>query len=288
MSSLSLPEIRQPIPHYRSVRNPCAGSGNCKASGMPIPLVQGIVYGPVRSRRLGRSLGINVLPRDVKACNMDCAYCQYGWTRGQNRRAAPAHWPAPDRIEAAVSARLHKAEASGELIDRLTVAGHGEPTLHPAFEEIAERLCRLRDRVAPDIRLAILSNSTTAGSASVRRGLAFFDERYMKLDAGDPMTYARINGRGSFGATVEALRDLGQVTVQAMFVKDAGGDVDNTTQHAVDAWIDTLDAIQPARVQVYTIARPPAQSSLSRVPARRLREIAERVRALGIPADVYA
>lgn len=256
---------------------------------MSIPLVEGIVYGPVRSRRLGRSLGINVLPRDVKTCNMDCAYCQYGWTRGQpRRRRGPARWPPPDRIEAAVSARLHKAEAGGELIDRLTVAGHGEPTLHPAFEDIAERLCRLRDRMAPDIRLAILSNSTTAGSASIRRGLALFDERYMKLDAGDPMTYARINGRGSFGAIVEALRDLGQVIVQAMFVKDACGDVDNTTEHAVGAWIDTLDAIQPARVQVYTIARPPAQSTLSRVPARRLREIAERVRALGIPADVYA
>jgi wyosine [tRNA(Phe)-imidazoG37] synthetase (radical SAM superfamily) len=255
---------------------------------MPIPLVEGIVYGPVRSRRLGRSLGINVLPRDVKACNMDCAYCQYGWTRGQKRRGVAARWPAPDRIEAAVSARLRNAEASGELIDRLTVAGHGEPTLHPAFEEIAERLCRLRDRVAPDIRLAILSNSTTAGSEPVRRGLALFDERYMKLDAGDPMTYARINGRGSFGTIVEGLRDLGQVIVQAMFVNDARGDVDNTRDHAVDAWIDTLDAIQPARVQVYTIARPPAQSSLRRVPAPRLREIAERVRALGIPADVYA
>jgi len=255
---------------------------------MPIPLLQGIIYGPVRSRRLGRSLGVNVLPRNLKACNMDCAYCQYGWTAGPSRRRVPVRWPPPDRIEAAVSARLRKAEASGELIDRLTVAGHGEPTLHPAFEEIAERLCRLRDRVAPDIRLAILSNSTTAASASVRRGLALFDERYMKLDAGDPMTYARINGRGSFGAVVEALRDLGQVIVQAMFVKDERGDVDNTTDHAVDAWIDTLDAIQPARVQVYTIARPPAKSSLTRVPARRLREIAERVRALGIPADVHA
>ena len=254
---------------------------------MPIPLLQGIVYGPVRSRRLGRSLGVNVLPPNAKACNMDCAYCQYGWTRGREGRGTPGHWPAPDRVEAAVSARLRKAETTGELIDRLTVAGHGEPTLHPEFEEIAERLCRLRDRVAPDIRLAILSNSTTAGAGSVRRGLALFDERYMKLDAGDPMTYARINGRGSFGATVDALRDLPQVIVQAMFVKDEDGDVDNTTDHAVDAWIAAVDAIQPARVQLYTIARPPAKSSLRRVPAPRLREIAEHVRALGIPADVY-
>jgi wyosine [tRNA(Phe)-imidazoG37] synthetase (radical SAM superfamily) len=254
---------------------------------MPIPLVEGIVYGPVRSRRLGRSLGINVLPRHVKACNMDCAYCQYGWTRGREGHSAAARWPSPDRVEAAISARLRKAESSGELIDRLTVAGHGEPTLHPAFEEIAERICRLRDRMAPDIRLALLSNSTTAGSASVRRGLALFDERYMKLDAGDPLTYARINGRGSFGAIVDALRDLPHIIVQAMFVKDDRGDVDNTTEHTLDAWIEALDAIQPSRVQVYTLARPPALGHLKRVPARRLREIAERVRALGIPAEVF-
>ncbi len=254
---------------------------------MPIPLLQGTVYGPVRSRRLGRSLGINLLPRGLKVCNMDCAYCQYGGTRDRSAGSTIAGWPAADRVEAAVSARLRRADSCGELIDRLTVAGHGEPTLHPAFEEIAERLCRLRDRVAPALRLAILSNSTTAGSNSVRRGLALFDERYMKLDAGDPMTYVRINGRGSFGAVVDALRDLPRIIVQAMFVRDDRGDVDNTTEHAVAAWIDAVDAIQPSSVHVYTIDRPPALSQLQRVPARRLREIAERVRAAGIPAHVF-
>ena len=254
---------------------------------MPLPLLKGIVYGPVRSRRLGRSLGINVLPRDLKMCNMNCAYCQYGWTHGGPPRPGPARWPAPDRVEAAVSARLRQAERKGELIDRLTVAGHGEPTLHPGFEEIAERLCRLRDGLAPDVRLAILSNSTTAGRPEIRRALAMFDERYMKLDAGDPMTYARVNGAGSFGAIVDALRNLPGVVVQAMFVADDSGDVDNTRDATLGAWLDAIDAIQPSRVQVYTLARAPALGGLQRPPARRLREIAERVRALGIPADVY-
>ena len=254
---------------------------------MPIPLVERIVYGPVRSRRLGRSLGINVLPRGLKVCNMDCAYCQYGWTRDRRGRHGTTNWPAPDGVEAAVAARLRKAETSDELIDRLTVAGHGEPTLHPEFEEIAERLCRLRDRLAPDIRLAILSNSTTAARPEVRRGLALFDERYMKLDAGDPMTYARVNGARSFGAILDALRDLPQVVVQAMFVRDDRGEVDNTSDAAINGWLDAIDAIQPSRVQVYTIARPPALGHLKRVPARRLREIAERVRALGVPTDVF-
>jgi wyosine [tRNA(Phe)-imidazoG37] synthetase (radical SAM superfamily) len=254
---------------------------------MPIPLQDGIVYGPVRSRRLGRSLGINVLPRGVKVCNMNCAYCQYGWTRKRGLGHGRGRWPAPGHVEAALSARLRKAERSSELIDRLTVAGHGEPTLHPEFEEIAERLCRLRDKLAPDIRLAILSNSTTAAWTGVRRGLALFDERYMKLDAGDPITYARINGAGSVGAVVDALRDLPQIVVQAMFVVDEGGDVDNTTDGPVNDWLDAIDAIQPSRVQIYTIARPPALGKLKRAPAQRLREIAERVRTLGIAADVF-
>ena len=255
---------------------------------MPIPLLQGIVYGPVKSRRLGRSLGINLLPRGLKVCNMDCAYCQYGGTRDRSARSWLIEWPAADRVEATVSARLRKADSKGELIDRLTVAGHGEPTLHPAFQEIAERLCRLRNQAAPALRLAILSNSTTAGLTRVRRGLALFDERYMKLDAGDPMTYVRINGRGSFGAVVDALRDLPHIIVQAMFVRDDRGDVDNTTERTVAAWLEAVDVIQPSRVHVYTIARPSALGHLQRVPARRLREIAERVRAAGIPADVFA
>src|SRR5262245_48351350 len=180
------------IPSNPISRKECVGRGSCTAACMPLPLLEGIVYGPVRSRRLGRSLGVNVLPRRMKVCNMDCAYCQYGWTRSRSAAPGRARWPAPKRVAAAVSARLHAAESSDELIDRLTVAGHGEPTLHPRFEEIAERLCGLRDRLAPTIRLAILSNSTTAALAAVRRGLALFDDRYMKLDAGDPLTYASI------------------------------------------------------------------------------------------------
>ncbi len=162
-----------------------------------MPLQEHIVYGPVRSRRLGRSLGVNLLPPGMKVCNMNCAYCQYGWTRGALRGKARGNgWPSPSRVEAAVAARLRKAAAEDEWLDRLTVAGHGEPTLHPEFEDIAERLRSLRDQLAPGVRLAVLSNSTTAAWPDVRRGLATFDDRYMKLDAGDPITYARINGPG--------------------------------------------------------------------------------------------
>jgi wyosine [tRNA(Phe)-imidazoG37] synthetase (radical SAM superfamily) len=219
---------------------------------------------------------------------MNCAYCQYGWTRKRYPSRQRARWPSAVRIAGAVATRLRQAAIADEIIDRLTVAGHGEPTLHPDFEEIAERLSRVRDTLAPGIRLAILSNSTTAGCSDVRRGLALFDERHMKLDAGDPMTFCRINGPGtSIGAIVDALRDLPRITVQAMFVTDARGEIDNTTEGAVSEWLRAVDAIQPSRVEVYTLARPPARQELKPAPVRRLREIAERVRSIGIPADMF-
>ena len=257
---------------------------------MAMPLRQHIVYGPVRSRRLGRSLGINLLPTGLKVCNMNCAYCQYGRTRSQRPGAARMKpWPLPAQVAAALAARLQRAACDGEQLDRITVAGHGEPTLHPEFEEIADRLIEVRDRLAPDLRVAVLSNSTTAAWPGVRRALGIFDDRYMKLDAGDPITYAHLNGLGtSLGTIVDALRALPRVAVQAMFVRDGKGRVDNTTEGAVKEWLGAIDAIQPSRVHVYTIDRPPALQGLRPVPTRRLREIAERVRAMDIPADVFS
>ena len=256
---------------------------------MPLPLLDHIVYGPVRSRRLGVSLGVNVLPAGLKVCNMNCAYCQYGSTgRAIRNRGEGIGWPSLQAIESALTTRLTRAAATGELLDRITVAGHGEPTLHPEFDEIAARLCAVRDRIAPDLPLAILSNSTTAMSADVRNGLMLFDERHMKLDAGDPITYARINGAGGpLTRMIDALRTLGSIVVQAMFVTDRAGEIDNTTDGAVGDWIGALERARAERVHIYTLDRAPAQGSLRPVPARRLREIAERVRAAGIAATIF-
>jgi wyosine [tRNA(Phe)-imidazoG37] synthetase (radical SAM superfamily) len=256
---------------------------------MPLPPLERIVYGPVRSRRLGASLGVNLLPVGMKICNMNCAYCQYGWTRGAVRyRGQGLGWPTAQAVEAALSARLTLAAERNEAIDRLTVAGHGEPTLHPEFEEIATRLRSVRDRIAPGIALAILSNSTTAAADDVRRGLGAFDERYMKLDAGDSATFAILNGGGRhLSAILDALRTLSPIVVQSMFVRDERGAIDNSSDAAIRAWLDALETIRATRVHVYTIDRSPAQGSLRPVPPRRLREIAEQVRALGIHADVF-
>jgi wyosine [tRNA(Phe)-imidazoG37] synthetase (radical SAM superfamily) len=256
---------------------------------MTLPLLDRIVYGPVRSRRLGASLGINLLPAGMKICNMDCAYCQYGWTRGAARyRGQGTGWPAARTVEMAVAERLDRAAATGELIDRITIAGHGEPTLHPEFDEITERLCTLRDRVAPVLPIAVLSNSTTCMYEDVRNGLRRIDERCMKLDGGDAITLRHINGtRVPIATLVDGLVALGPLTVQSMFVTDATGRIDNSGDGAVNEWLAAIEHVRPINVQVYTLGRSPALASLQPVSTRRLREIAEHVRAAGIPAEVF-
>jgi wyosine [tRNA(Phe)-imidazoG37] synthetase (radical SAM superfamily) len=255
---------------------------------MSLPLLERITYGPVRSRRLGASLGINLLPAGMKICNMNCAYCQYGWTRGAARYRGSVGWPTPQCVETAVTERLLRAAANEELIDRLTIAGHGEPTLHPEFSEIVERLCAVRDRVAPAIPIAILSNSTTCMYDDVRDGLRGVDERYMKLDGGDPFTLRTINGsRLPVMTIVDGLLALGPLTLQSMFVADAAGRVENVAEGPVREWLTAVERVRPIAVHIYTLGREAARSSLLPASARRLREIAERVREAGVEAHVF-
>lgn len=254
-----------------------------------MPLIDHIVYGPVSSRRLGRSLGVNLLPTATKVCNMNCVYCQYGWTRDPLRyRGQGSGWPSVQAVEAAIEWRLEQAARRNETIDRITIAGHGEPTLHPAFSEAVERICAVRDRLAPPMPVALLSNSTTAGVAAVQSGLNRLDERYMKLDAADPWSCGSINGCPvSLVAIADALRRLPPIVIQAMFVIDAAGAIDNASEVAVSLWLEAVETIAPAGVHIYTIDRVPASAALAPVDPSRLREIGERVRHAGIPAEVF-
>jgi wyosine [tRNA(Phe)-imidazoG37] synthetase (radical SAM superfamily) len=256
---------------------------------MPLPLIERVVYGPVRSRRLGVSLGVNLLPAGMKICNMNCAYCQYGWTRGAARyRGRSVGWPTPQAVDAAVSERLQRAAADEEIIDRITIAGHGEPTLHPEFEEVVERMNAARDRIAPLIPIAVLSNSTTCMYDDVRSALRALDERYMKLDGGDPFTLRNINAtRVPIDKIVDGLTRLGPLTMQSMFVNDLAGRIENVGEGAVNEWLAAVERVGPLGVHLYTLRRAPALTSLRPASSRRLREIAERLRAAGIPAQVY-
>lgn len=253
---------------------------------MTIPLQAGIIYGPVQSRRLGVSLGVNILPDARKVCNFNCPYCQYGWTPGGPKGTAASEetWPHPDAIAAALEAALDPTVT----IDRITLAGNGEPTLHPDFPAVVERLRTVRDRRARHARLAILSNASTIADPAVSAALGRIDERYMKLDAGDQATLRAMNGSNvPVAEIVEGLAGLGGVILQSMFTREPKGRIDNTTPAAIESWLGAVRRVNPVAVHVYTVDRSPAFEPLQAVARGELEAIAERVRALNIDALVF-
>lgn len=248
----------------------------------------GPIYGPVQSRRLGRSLGVNILPGHLKICNFNCAYCQCGWTHLSDRACPEEAWPEPAAIVDATRAALRRLSAEGRAIDRITIAGEGEPTLHPRFAEIVDALRAVRSEEAAGVPIAILSNSSTLDSPVVRRALARLDERYMKLDAGDETTLRRINGFwGPLDALITNLASLDRIVIQTMFVEDREGRFVNTSDSCVNAWIAALTVIRPATVHVYTVDRLPAMPTILQVERAKLDRIAEKVRAAGIAARSF-
>jgi wyosine [tRNA(Phe)-imidazoG37] synthetase (radical SAM superfamily) len=256
----------------------------------PLPLLQDIVYGPVAANRLGASLGVNLLPANLRVCNLNCGYCHFSPTRWRDQEpTAHGGWPSSGEIAAAVARRLDALAAAGRRVERITLTGHGEPTLHPDFEEVVDGLVRLRDRRYPGVSLAIFSNSTTAEWPAVRSGLQRLDERYMKLDAGSDEMLHRLNGASTpVSRLIEGLRCVGDVILQGMFVHDVFGDIDNTREEEVAAWIGALSAVRPAHVHVGTVDAVPRSSRLQPVPLLRLMEIAERVNAAGFSVELFA
>jgi len=265
-------------------------SPSCPTCAGHVPLIDGIVYGPVASRRLGVSLGVNILPPFQKICTFNCTYCQYGWT--PPLRAAETEqvaWPEPGAVAEAVDRALRERPVHTPPIDRITLAGHGEPTMHPAFGSVVEILREIRDRHAPAARVAVLSNSTTAHVPSVRAALGRLDERYMKLDAGDQATLRRMNASAALVARiVDALASLPRVTLQTMFVRDPRGRLGNTSPASVASWLDAVARIRPEAVHLYTLARPPAWPGLEPAARDFLDGVARQLAARGTPVHVFS
>jgi wyosine [tRNA(Phe)-imidazoG37] synthetase (radical SAM superfamily) len=242
----------------------------------------GIIYGPVPSRRLGLSLGINVLPFGQKYCTFDCAYCQYGWTE-RSPRQDDAFPPAAD-VLAAVEKAL---QAPAVVPAYLTFSGNGEPTTHPAFASIVEGVRALRDRLLPAAKLAVLSNSTCVSSANVREALARLDVRIMKLDAGtEPVfrRYSRPLTTCSLDEIVAGLTHLRDVTLQTLFAAGPGG---NMEPAHVGAWIEKVVAIAPVAVQLHTLDRDWPSRELTPASPEALHAIAEALHDANCPATVY-
>ena len=250
-----------------------------------IPLQDAAVYGPIRSRRLGSSLGINVLPVSHKVCSSNCVYCQYGWTLPS--RSDERLQRAPELLQA-IEEAFQRHVRDGTPVDCITLAGNGEPTLHPDLLELVIGIKRLRDAYFPGVPVGILSDATQLARPSVRRALALLDLRCMKFDAADEVTWRRVNeplGRTDFQAMLEALKALPDLVLQSMFIQGA---YDNTGEPHLRSWVDRVGEIRPQGVQVYTVDRGTAAEGITEAPRATLQAIADRLTiATGIPAEVF-
>lgn len=255
-----------------SLAEPNEAQENLEVTKPISDLQDGAVYGPIYSRRLGCSLGINPLPVSYKFCDFDCVYCQYGWTpsKGSGEKIKRA---GELLAEIRISLAAHKNQ--GTPVKCLTIAGNGEPTLHPDFPQFIDGLIQLRDEFYPGVKIGILSDSTQAHRPEIQAALAKIDERYMKLDAGDEAKVREINrprGNYSFERTVEALASMKKIVIQSLFMQ---GTYQNFDQAALEKWAEAVARIKPDEVQVYTLDRGTPAKGLLKVSRAKLREIAE-------------
>lgn len=244
-----------------------------------VPLQDGIVYGPVDSRRLGRSLGLNLAPQDRKDCSFDCVYCQYGPSVEQPVRYDPADVPGTDAVVEAVRDALDRLDRDP---DYLTFSGNGEPTSHPEFPAIVDRMGEVAE--GSDADLALFTNGCRLDDPEVRAAVDRIDDPFVKLDAGTPETFDAVNRPVGieFEELLTILESMDDVAIQAMTFE---GEVGNLDDADVEAWIEAVERVEPAAVDLYTIARPTAYD-LQAASRGRLEEIAVRLEDLGIPTRV--
>lgn len=249
-----------------------------------LPLKPGVIYGPVNSRRLGRSLGINLSPTRRKVCSFDCVYCHYGRTQVRTLLPDASDLPGVDEVLHAVLEALQYYRD----LNYLTFSGNGEATLHPEFPQIVAGVRALRDELRPDVKLTILSNSSTAHLPHIRQALAGFEAPIMKLDAGDPKTLTGVNRPTSevrLENILDGLKGIPGLITQSVLVD---GRVSNVRGAAFEAWLAALAEVRPARAQIYSTDRPVPDAGVERVPSETLRRIVGEVEErVGVKVEAY-
>jgi wyosine [tRNA(Phe)-imidazoG37] synthetase (radical SAM superfamily) len=249
------------------------------------------VFGPVISRRLGVSLGINLLPNDQKLCNFNCIYCECGWN--PSAKGTKPKLPSREEVFFCLEEKLISMSETGQFPDVITFAGNGEPTLHPDFYPIIMDTIDLRNLHAPKARVAVLSNSTLLHKSEVIKALKLVDDNILKLDSGKQETIRLLNAPHS-GFNLEKLigqllRFEGKLTIQTLFVTGYYKNqlVDNTTPEEIELWLNLLERINPSGLMIYTIDRDTAAHGLKKVSLAKLQEIALLVKEkLKIKVDV--
>lgn len=249
-----------------------------------------IIFGPVKSRRLGVSLGVNLLPVNTKVCSFNCIYCECGLTL--NRCEEEAKLPSRAEVREKLEATIIKMASSRQLPDVITFAGNGEPTLHPEFSQIIDDTVELRNRLAPDLRIAVLSNATMLHKKSVFDALMKIEYNIQKLDSAFPETIKLINGPDINFNLQNIIEQItlfnGKVIIQTMFLRGSCNrqNIDNTTEAEISAWLELLVKIKPAHVMIYTIARDTPINSLNNISLSELQTIASKLEQAGFSVKV--
>lgn len=247
------------------------------------------IFGPIHSRRLGVSLGINLLPKDGKFCTFDCVYCECGFNAWH-----PAHNKVPTRIEVreALDAKLQDMVKNGPRPDVFTFAGNGEPTANPEFPEIINDTLELRDKYFPDAKVSVLSNATLCGKTKVREALLKVDNNILKLDTVDSDYIHNVDRPVAHYDVKQVVENMkafnGKCIIQTMFMKgttDAGVNVDNTTDDYVLPWLKAVKEIAPRQVMIYTIDRETPDHGLLKATHEELDRIVALLEKEGIKAS---
>lgn len=252
-------------------------------------LYNDIIFGPIRSRRLGLSLGVNLLPVESKLCSFDCIYCECGWN---DEHPGRRRFNSRDDVRNMLREVLGRMVGEGTPPDVITFAGNGEPTMHPDFEGVIDDTIALRDELCPAARVSVLSNATQIHREDVRRALQRVDNNILKLDSAFDSTVQLVNkpqGAYTVERTVELLKLFeGRLILQTMFLRGEyeGQRVDNTREEEVAAWLRLVEEIAPRQVMVYSLDRDTPCKTLEKVSREDLLAIAARVEALGIPCSV--
>lgn len=254
---------------------------------MQTVLFHSTIFGPIHSRRLGSSLGINLSPNDGKLCSFDCLYCEAGFNaQGPGTTGLPARAD----VAALLRAKLEEMKASGQTLDVITFSGNGEPTLHPDFAGVIADTLALRSELYPAAKVSVLTNSTRIDRPEVAAALLTVDNNILKLDSAVEATMRRLDRPALPSFTVESVveglrRFAGQGIIQTMFT--SGPDFDNTTDAEVAALIEAYKKIQPRQIMIYSLDRPTPDLSLRKVEKDRLLQIGARIKeATGIPVSV--
>lgn len=249
-----------------------------------------IIFGPVNSRRLGVSLGVNLLPADGKKCSFDCIYCECGFNKDF---ATESPLPSAKEVKQAFINKIAYLEKEKIKPQTITFAGNGEPTIHPQFAQIIRDTIDLRNLFFPDAKISVLSNALHIGNKGVFEALKMVDNSILKLDGGITSTIKMIDRPLPKGYSVEKQVELfkrfeGNFILQTMFLRGVhqGNVIDNTTNKEIDAWIEVIKATSPREVMIYTIERETPAKGLKKVPLDELQQIAQRVRTEGFKTSV--